>query len=106
MAQQTEGDIAWWPLPQREEWSVCPEFWLFRSCLRDEYLFSSAWGTEGTGHTLGRCLGAAESKKELCGMLLFLRTPVQKTAEGARVYQLLKKKKKEIPLIRNLHTEV
>lgn len=80
MSQQMEGDIAQLLLPQRqEEWSVCPGFWLFSSRLRDEYLFSLVWDTDKIGHTLGTSLGAAENKKELGGMLLFLRTSVQKT---------------------------
>lgn len=80
MSQQMESDIAQLLLPQRqEEWSVCPGFWLFSSRLRDEYLFSLVWDTDKIGHTLGTSLGAAENKKELGDMLLFLRTSVQKT---------------------------
>lgn len=82
MSQQMEGDIAQLLLPQREEWSVCPGLWLFSGFLRDEYLFSPVWDTDRIGRILGTSLGAAENKKELGGMLLFLRTSVQKTDSG------------------------
>ena len=69
----------------------------------------SVWGTSGTGNALGRCLGAVKNEKELSGLLLLLRNPVEQTPEQARNNELLENKqanKQKFLLPRNLHTPV